>query len=74
MPKMKLRPTRKGLKVPFSMSQKYLKEEGESVKMSSYWIRRMKEGDVEEVKEEEKPKAVSKKKTRSTTKKVEAES
>ncbi len=37
---------KKGVKVPFPLSRKFLKESGQLVEMSSYWIRRIKDGDV----------------------------
>ena len=52
--KIKLKPARPGLKVPFPMSKRYLLEDGESVEKSSYWCRRMAEGDAVECKEDSK--------------------
>jgi len=73
MSKIMVRPTKKGLKVPFPMSQRFLNEEGEMVHRSSYWIRRMKEGDVEEVKADNAKSSKSKKtKEKSTSMEVES--
>lgn len=68
--KFKLRP-KKGVKVPYPMSQRMLSEDGEEVSRSSYWLRRIKDGDVEEVLE---PKAKASNKKSRSTKKMEVES
>lgn len=56
MPKkiIKIKP-KEGLKVPKPLSNIFLKEDGEDVPRSAYWIRRLKSGDVEEIKAESNP-------------------
>ena len=57
----KVKPSKEGLKVPFPLSKIFLKHEGQKVPKSSYWVRRLKQGDVVELKEEEEVKKVDKK-------------
>lgn len=45
-PKIKVLPARKGLKVRNPDTQKHLAADGESVIMTSYWLRRMKDKDI----------------------------
>jgi len=68
--KIRIRP-KEGLKVPYPMSKRFLNPEGEEVERSSYWIRRLRDKDVEEV-QVEKPKPAPKK--NKSTKKMEVES
>ena len=56
--KIKIKP-KEGLKVPHPMSQKFLHPDGEMVIRSSYWIRRLRDGEVEEIPVES-PKAENK--------------
>lgn len=60
MSKIKLKPSKKGLKVTNPKHGRDLKEEGELVSLSIYWRRRLKSGEVVEVKEEKKTKSKSK--------------
>ena len=62
MEKILLKP-KVGLKVRKPNSMMLLREEGEKLPMTAYWARRLKDGDVLEVKEvrNEEPKAVVKK-------------
>ena len=62
MSKIKLKPAKKGLKVTDPKHGRFLKDEGELVDLTIYWRRRLKCGDVVEVKEEKKkqPKKVNK--------------
>lgn len=54
---MFLKPAKQGLIVRHPETKRPLKEEGEEVKKSSYWLRRLKEGSViEDKKAEAKPK------------------
>jgi len=46
--KIRIRP-KAGLKVPHPMSQKFLHPDGEMVIRSSYWIRRLRDEEVEEI-------------------------
>jgi hypothetical protein len=72
--KIKIRP-KAGLKVPHPLSQKFLHPDGEMVIRSSYWIRRIKDGDVEEISQELSPQAESKtKEKKKSNKSVEVES
>ena len=42
-----LKPAKPGLKIPHpDFPKRYLKEEGESVKDSSYWVRRVVDGEA----------------------------
>ncbi len=53
--KFTIKPSREGLKVPYPMSgTRFLSADGDSVLKSSYWIRRIMQGDAVEVKEEKK--------------------
>lgn len=52
--KIFLKPS-KGLKVPRPEDGRFLEEGGEWVEQSSYWKRRVKDGDVSEVKDAPKP-------------------
>ena len=65
---------RKGLKVPRPLSQSYLPEKGAELPLTSYWVRRIQDGDVEVIKKasssEEKPKT---KRPKAKTKKTEGE-
>ena len=54
MQKIKLKPSRKGLKVANPKTNLHLKDEGELIALTSYWRRRLNCGDVVEVKEEKK--------------------
>ncbi len=54
MSKIKLKPSKKGLKVTNPKHGRFLREEGEEVNLTIYWRRRLKCGDVVEVKEEKK--------------------
>tara|TARA_R110000803_G_scaffold162194_1_gene225793 strand:+ start:7696 stop:7938 length:243 start_codon:yes stop_codon:yes gene_type:complete len=54
MESIKIKPASEGLKVPFPMSRNFLKEKGQTVEKSGYWIRRLKEGCVVICKEEKK--------------------
>lgn len=47
-----------GLKVRKPDSMMLLRDEGETVPMVAYWARRLKDGDVEEVKKEEPKKSI----------------
>lgn len=76
---MKVKPTKEGLKVPYPLSQRYLKAEGEKVPNSKYWRRRLKEKCVVEVDETKAPtgekiKAPAKTSAKSRTNKMEVES
>lgn len=42
-----MRPTRKGLFIRDPITKQILKEEGEMKPKSTYWLRRIKDGDVE---------------------------
>lgn len=46
MKKIKVKPSLKGLKVINPKTSRHLSENGEEVERSSYWIRRIKSGDV----------------------------
>lgn len=54
MQKIKLRPSKPGLKVTNPATNLHLKEEGQLVALTSYWRRRLSCGDVVEVKEQPK--------------------
>jgi hypothetical protein len=54
MQKIKLRPSKPGLKVSNPATNLHLKDEGEFIALTSYWRRRLNCGDVIEVKEEPK--------------------
>lgn len=57
---MFLKPAKKGLIVRHPDTKRPLKEDGQKVQKSSYWLRRLKEGSVIEVdKAESKPKVSS---------------
>lgn len=63
--KKKLKPKKKGAKIPMRFNKGFLKEEGEEVTIDKYWSRRISAGDVVECKEEKKESKKSK-----STKKV----
>ena len=69
---VKLKPSKKGLKVHNPATKLFLKEDGEHVSNSTYWRRRLKCGDVVEVREEKKP--IIKKTVKKSNKKMEVES
>tara|TARA_Y100000310_G_scaffold243676_1_gene248268 strand:- start:35799 stop:36011 length:213 start_codon:yes stop_codon:yes gene_type:complete len=62
---------KEGIKVPYPMERRFLPEKGAEVPASSYWIKRLNEGDIIEVKDEAKKEV---KKTKTKTKTMEAES
>lgn len=62
---------KEGLKVPYPRERRFLPEKGAEVPASSYWIKRLQEGDIIEMKDEVKKESKSK---ATKTKKMEAES
>ena len=54
---MFLKPARQGLIVRDPITKRPLKKEGEKVSKSTYWLRRLKEGSVIEIKAAAKPAA-----------------
>ena len=69
---LKIKP-RAGVLVPYPMSNKMLNKDGADVEKSSYWLRRIKDGDVIEIKPEPKQEIIkpkSKVKTKKETNKT----
>lgn len=54
MRKVKILKPKDGLNVPNPLTKLNLNKDGEPVVMSTYWVRRLKDGDVVEVKESKK--------------------
>lgn len=65
MNKIKVRPSKSGLKVTNPKHGRFIKEEGEVVELNIYWKRMLKCGDVVEVKKEQ---PVKKKQTKKINK------
>lgn len=63
MKKIKLKPSKKELKVFNPKNGSHLNEDGELVELTTYWRRQIKSGDVVEVVEEKKEKKKQSKKS-----------
>lgn len=47
MKSINIKPTNKNIKVPFENGSGHVPEKGIKVKQNSYWLRRVKDGDLE---------------------------
>ena len=72
---LKVKP-KEGLLVPYPRERRFLPAEGAEVQKSSYWLKRLKDGDIIEIKEKEEAQVQSppKRKTKNKNQTMEVES